>query len=113
MHQNFLGDDIAFNEYDPALIFDNLYVRKVVNLKRESKELNINEVDSVASANSNYNGLPIFKYGSTTKFTRGNLNGIKLVYWLDGAIHSSEFVINSVESKYCFCRWAVIVVRGS
>ena len=100
--QNFLGDDIAFNEYDPALMFDNLYVRKVINLERESKELNINEVDSVASANSNYNGLPIFKYGSTTKFTRGNLNGIKLVYWLDGAIHSSEFVINSVESNTAF-----------
>ena len=32
--QNFLGDDIAFNEYDPALMFDNLYVRKVINLER-------------------------------------------------------------------------------
>lgn len=100
--QNFLGDDITFNEYDPSLMFDNLYVRKVINLKRDSEEIKINEVDSVASSDSNHSGLPIFKYGSTTKFTRGNLNGIKLVYWLDGAIHSSEFVINSVDSNTAF-----------
>lgn len=100
--QNFLGDDVVFNEYDPALMFDNLYVRAVINLKREAEEIDINEVDSVASRNSDYSGLPVFKYGSTTKFTKGNLNGIKLVYWLDGAIHSSEFVINSLENNTAF-----------
>lgn len=105
--QNYLGDDIAFNEYDPALFFDNLYVRKVINLHRYTKEYsmeNVNEVDSVDSLgkNSTTNGLPVFKYGSTTKFTRGNLNGIKLVYWLDGAIHSSEFVVNSEDSTSYF-----------
>lgn len=109
--QNYLGDDIAFNEYDPALFFDNLYVRKVINLNRYTKEIdmdNINEVDSVDSVITesedlySTNGLPVFKYGSTTKFTKGNLNGIKLVYWLDGAIHSSEFVVNSDDSTTYF-----------
>lgn len=110
--QNFLGDDIPFTEYDPSLLFENLYVREVVDLKRHAKELPIEmaaEVDSVVSSPSKnssgdvrINGLLVFKYGSTTKFTRGNLNGIKLVYWLDGAIHSSEFVINSVENTTAF-----------
>lgn len=105
--QNYLGDDITFNEYDPSLMFDNLYVRKVINLNRHTKEVSldsIDEVDSVASQGDQgpLNGLPVFKYGSTTKFTRGNLNGIKLVYWMDGAIHSSEFVVNSQENATSF-----------
>lgn len=110
--QNYLGDDIAFNEFDPALIFDNLYVRQVVDLQRYAKEVNsrtVKEVDSFVSTSpmrytnsTNHRGLPVFKYGSTTKLTKGNLNGIKLVYWMDGAIHSSEFVVNSVESTTSF-----------
>lgn len=104
--ENFLGDDIAFNEFDPALIFDNLYVRAVIDLERSSPrmDLNIDEVDSQFSSESpkNYSGLSVFKYGSTTKFTKGNLNGIKLVYWLDGAIHSSEFIVNSIENNSAF-----------
>ena len=108
--QNFLGDDIQFNEFDPALMFDNLYVRKVINLTRYSPkqlDLNIDEVDLSLSSNTaevakNYSGLLVFKYGSTTKFTKGTLNGIKLVYWLDGAIHSSEFIVNSLENNSAF-----------
>lgn len=106
--QNFLGDDIAFNEFDPGLMFDNLYVRKVIDLERKvpkftKDELNINEVDDELPVKRNNNaGLPVFKYGSTTKYTQGNLNGIKLVYWLDGAIHSSEFVINSIDNNTAF-----------
>lgn len=105
--QNFLGDDVAFNECDPSLMFDNLYVRNVIPLRRHLKELalDVDEVDSVLSAgsrDSTTDGLPVFKYGSTTKYTGGFLNGIKLVYWLDGAIHSSEFVVNSNESTTAF-----------
>lgn len=107
--QNFLGDDIPFNEYDPSLMFENLYVREVVDLRRHAKERPldfVNEVDSSVSTHETedrcINGLPVFKYGSTTKFTKGNLNGIKLVYWLDGAIHSSEFVVNSIENTTAF-----------
>lgn len=109
--QNFLGDDIAFNEYDTSLIFENLYVRKIILLGRLARDIteNINEVDSMASTNSmdsdgntTHRGLLVFKYGSTTKFTKGFLNGIKLVYWLDGAIHSSEFVVNSCENTTAF-----------
>lgn len=98
---NFLGDDVAFNEYDPALMFDNLYVRGIVNLHRSS-DIRLDEVDDSATENDNCNGLPVFKYGSTTKLTKGNLNGIKLVYWLDGAIQSSEFVVGSVDSNTAF-----------
>ncbi|KAM9930917.1 hypothetical protein OXX59_000181 [Metschnikowia pulcherrima] len=110
--QNYLGDDVAFNEFDPSLMFENLYVRKLINLRRYTKENNLSsvrEVDSMVSTSTrngdgtfNMNGIPVFKYGSTTKFTRGNLNGIKLVYWMDGAIHSSEFVVNSAESTTSF-----------
>ncbi|KAK6203047.1 peptidase S64 [Scheffersomyces amazonensis] len=107
--QNYLGDDISFNEFDPALMFDNLYVREVIDLRRYSPkglDMIIDEVDSDISSNSsnstNYSGLPVFKYGSTTKFTKGNLNGVKLVYWLDGAIHSSEFIVNAIETNSAF-----------
>ncbi|KAG5420353.1 SSY5 [Candida metapsilosis] len=107
---NYLGDDIQFDEYDPALIMDNLYVRKVLNLKRfQPKTINedIDDVDSNLSSSSSqedssYHGISVFKYGSTTKYTRGNLNGIKLVYWLDGAMHSSEFIVNSIEHNSAF-----------
>lgn len=109
---NFLGDDIALNEYDPLLMFENLYVRRVVALNRHAKLLspeNVNEVDSVVTTSLRdsrgpyiNNGLPVFKYGSTTKFTCGRLNGIKLVYWLDGAVHSLEFVVNLTESTTAF-----------
>ena len=106
---NYLGDDVQFDEYDPALIMDNLYVRKVLNLKRfQPKTINenIDDVDSNLSSSSqedlSYHGIPVFKYGSTTKYTRGNLNGIKLVYWLDGAMHSSEFIVNSIEHNSAF-----------
>lgn len=100
--QNFLGDDIAFNEFDPALMFDNLYVRAVIDLDRHASDMDLSQVDSTSSVNINNHGLPVFKYGSTTKYTRGSLNGIKLVYWLDGAIHSSEFVVNSLENNSAF-----------
>lgn len=105
--QNYLGDDVPFSKYDPSLKFENLYVREVVSLKRNSQELPfeaVTEIDSVVDLPSLKNvdrttdGLPVFKYGSTTKFTKGNLNGIKLVYWLDGLLHSSEFVVSSVEN---------------
>lgn len=104
---NYLGNDITFNEFDPSLMFDNLYVRKIIKLNRKAKELkleSLNDVDSsVSSFNSDSNnGIPVFKYGSTTKFTSGHLNGIRLVYWLDGAIHSSEFVVNSIEKNSAF-----------
>lgn len=100
--QNYLGDDISFNEFDPGLILDNLYVRSVINLQRNVNEVNLNEVDSNASSNSNHVGLEVFKYGSTTRYTKGTLNGIKLVYWLDGAIQSSEFVIGSKDNNTAF-----------
>lgn len=109
---NYLGDDVQFNEFDPALIMDNLYVRKVLNLKRfvpKTIHENVNEVDLSVSTSSLsqdedqcYNGIPVFKYGSTTKYTCGNLNGIKLVYWLDGAMHSLEFIVNSIEHNSAF-----------
>lgn len=108
---NFLGDDIPFNEYDQSLMFDNLYVRSIVPLRRaevaQIDGIDINEIDDEApvsdmAASNVYDGINVFKYGSTSKFTKGNLNGIKLVYWFDGAIQSSEFIVNSIESNSAF-----------
>lgn len=73
--KNYLGDDISFTEYDPALMFGNLYVKKVVNKPAP--------------------GMKVFKYGSTTKYTSGLLNGPRIVYWADGRLQSSEFVVSS------------------
>lgn len=73
--RNYLGDDISFSEYDPALMFGNLYVKKVVRKLVP--------------------GMNVFKYGSTSKYTSGKINGPRLVYWADGKIQSSEFVVAS------------------
>ncbi|KAF5102731.1 hypothetical protein D0Z00_000223 [Geotrichum galactomycetum] len=73
--RNYLGDDVAFSEYDPALMFGNLYVRSVVEKP--------------------IRGMEVFKYGSTTKYTNGQLNGLRMIYWSDGKLQSSEFVVSS------------------
>ncbi|KAK7202477.1 peptidase family S64-domain-containing protein [Myxozyma melibiosi] len=75
---NELGDDVPFAEFDPSLMFTNLSVRRVV------KRL--------------VPGLEVFKYGSTSKFTTGKLNGPRLIYWADGALQSSEFVVAAAPS---------------
>ncbi|KAK9379135.1 peptidase family S64-domain-containing protein [Kockiozyma suomiensis] len=75
---NELGDDVPFSEFDPSLMFTNLRVRRVV------KRL--------------VPGLDVFKYGSTSKFTTGKLNGPRLIYWADGALQSSEFVVAAAPS---------------
>ncbi|ODQ81650.1 hypothetical protein BABINDRAFT_21129, partial [Babjeviella inositovora NRRL Y-12698] len=76
---NTLGDDVSFAEYDPSLMFKNLRVRKTVTL-----------LDFVETR-----GMHVFKYGSTSKFTQGRVNGIKMVYWANGKLQTSEFVIAS------------------
>lgn len=73
--RNFLGDDIFFSEYDPALMFGNLHVKRVV------KKLTP--------------GMNVFKYGSTTKYTRGRINGLRIVYWASGRLQSSDFAVAS------------------
>lgn len=71
---NFLGDDVA-TMAGPFLRFQNLYVKdKVLKLKP---------------------GSEVFKIGATTKYTSGQFSGSKLVYWADGKIQSSEFVVAS------------------
>ncbi|SCV03517.1 LANO_0G04610g1_1 [Lachancea nothofagi CBS 11611] len=71
---NFLGDDVS-TMANPFLRFQNLYVKdKVLKL--------------VA-------GSEVFKIGATTKFTTGQVNGSKLVFWADGKLKSSEFVVAS------------------
>lgn len=77
---NYLGDDINFTEYDPALIFGNLEVKKI-----QQKLVP---------------GMKIFKYGSTTKYTEGILNGPKIIYWSEGKLQSSEFVVASTSSLH-------------
>lgn len=99
---NYLGDDIAFNEFDPALMFENLYVRAVVNLTRTNDKLDLSIDDVDDEIDELHEGLLVFKYGLTTKYTRGTLNGIRMVYWLDGAIQSLEFVVNAYEANLAF-----------
>lgn len=73
--RNYLGDDIPFTEYDTSLRFGYLHVKSVVqNLM---------------------GGMKVFKYGSTTKYTSGVLNGVRLIYWSERTLQSSEFVVES------------------
>lgn len=60
---------------DPTLRFQNMYVKeKVLKLKP---------------------GLQVFKIGAATNYTSGSVNAAKLVYWADGRLQSSEFVVSS------------------
>ncbi|AEY96882.1 FAEL105Wp [Eremothecium gossypii FDAG1] len=72
--RNYLGDDLS-GIPDPVLRFKNLYVRKKLMTLRP--------------------GLEVFKVGASSKYTRGTVNGSKIVYWADGKIQSTEFVISS------------------
>ncbi|ANZ76236.1 BA75_02447T0 [Komagataella pastoris] len=85
---NHLGDDVSYNEYDPSLIMSNLYVKKVINLDTLDKRAG-------GAGTTGAGGLKVFKYGSTTKYTSGNLNGVRLVYWSEGKLQSSNFVVRS------------------
>lgn len=84
---NYLGDDLQLSQYDPALILSNLNIKRKVSLQpRKNGILN--------TAN-----LEVFKVGSTTGYTRGNLNGMKMIYWSDGSLRSSEFIISTTDGK--------------
>lgn len=73
--RNYLGDDVPFSQYDPALMFGGLYVKRVVSKLSP--------------------GMNVFKYGSMSKYTTGKINGPRIVYWADGKVQSSEFVVAS------------------
>lgn len=81
---NYLGDDVIQSLGDPSLRFDNGFITDYTKM---------NDIKP---------GVEIFKYGSSTKFTRGFLNGQKMVYWSDGKLQSSEFVINSLGNNPLF-----------
>lgn len=60
---------------DPTLRFQNMYVNeKILKCKP---------------------GLQVFKIGASTNYTSGQVNAAKLVYWADGTLQSSEFVVSS------------------
>lgn len=81
---NYLGDDVIQSLGDPSLRFDNGFITDYTKM---------NDIKP---------GVEIFKYGSSTKFTRGFLNGQRMVYWSDGKLQSSEFVINSLNNNPLF-----------
>lgn len=84
---NYLGEDLQLSQYDPSLILSNLNVKKTISLQpRKNGILN--------TAN-----LSVFKVGSTTGYTNGNLNGMKMIYWSDGSLRSSEFIVCSNGGK--------------
>ncbi|KAH3661956.1 hypothetical protein OGAPHI_006135 [Ogataea philodendri] len=86
---NFLGEDLELNKHDPALMFSNLYVKKVVHLKTSKETSAINHA-----------GLEVFKVGATTDYTDGRLNGQKMIYWSDGSLKTSEFVISGSQKQF-------------
>ncbi|KOG98464.1 Ssy5p [Saccharomyces eubayanus] len=72
--QNTLGNE-SNSLPDPTLRFQNLHVkRKIFKMKP---------------------GMKVFKIGASTRYTSGQLNSTKLVYWADGKLQSSEFVVAS------------------
>lgn len=73
--RNYLGDDISFTQYDTGLRFGYLFVKSVIRTLSP--------------------GMEVFKYGSTTKYTSGILNGPRIIYWSEGKLQSSEFVVAS------------------
>ncbi|ODQ48411.1 hypothetical protein PICMEDRAFT_70048 [Pichia membranifaciens NRRL Y-2026] len=84
---NYLGEDLQLSQYDPSLILSNLNVKKTISFQpRKNGILN--------TAN-----LSVFKVGSTTGYTNGNLNGMKMIYWSDGSLRSSEFIVAGGDGK--------------
>lgn len=80
---NYLGEDLQLSQFDTSLILSNLNIKRTVSLQpRKNGILN----------NANLN---VFKIGSTTGYTRGKLNGMKMIYWSDGSLRSSEFIISN------------------
>lgn len=73
--RNTLGDDVNFSQFDAGLRFGCLDVKTVVRALKP--------------------GMKTFKYGSTTKYTEGLINGPKIFYWSEGKLQSSEFVVAS------------------
>lgn len=73
--ENTLGDDC--DSFNPALKFQNAKIKKIIPKK------------SFATHSR------VFKIGAATKYTTGDLNGLKMVYWLDGSLQTSEFVVSS------------------
>lgn len=78
--ENFLGNEM--DKFNTSLKFKNLYIKKLI----ETKDFNKHN--------------KIFKIGSKTNYTTGEINGIKLIYWLDGNLQTSEFVISSPEPMF-------------
>lgn len=84
---NYLGDDLDLTDHDPSLILNNLYVKEVVRLHKCKNGL------------LNHANLSVFKVGSTTKYSTGQLNGMKMIYWSDGSLKTSEFIVSSANNK--------------
>lgn len=72
--ENWLGNKLNFVK-DPTLKFQNTYVKK--------KFMKMNA------------GLNVFKIGASSNYTSGQINGSRLVYWADGKLQTSEFVVAS------------------
>ncbi len=78
--ENFLGEGVDI--FNPSLKFKNLYIKKTIPTS------DFNKHDKV------------FKIGANTKYTTGEINGIKMIYWLDGSLQTSEFIISSPEPNF-------------
>lgn len=78
--ENFLGEGVDI--FNPSLKFKNLYIKKTIPTSDFNKH------------------NKVFKIGANTKYTHGEINGIKMIYWLDGSLQTSEFIISSPEPNF-------------
>lgn len=78
--ENFLGEGVDI--FNPSLKFKNLYIKKTIPTSDFNKH------------------NKVFKIGANTKYTTGEINGIKMIYWLDGSLQTSEFIISSPEPNF-------------
>ncbi|XDT41083.1 Peptidase family S64 [Nakaseomyces glabratus] len=77
--KNFLGNNLA-QVPDPTLKFENVYVKKKI-MKIQP-------------------GTKVFKIGASTGYTTGVVNAVKLIYWADGKLQSSEFIVSSPQPLF-------------
>ncbi|KAH3681808.1 hypothetical protein WICPIJ_007247 [Wickerhamomyces pijperi] len=81
---NYLGD---LEQYNPSLKFKNTYITKRI---------------AKADFHKNYK---IFKVGSSTNYTVGELNELKLIYWNGGNLQTSEFVVSNLNKNAIFANF--------
>ncbi|CAM9017997.1 unnamed protein product [Wickerhamomyces anomalus] len=88
----YVKNSIEYESYNEELI------------KSDGYELNLGQVvwgerKTIPTSDFNKHNK-VFKIGANTKYTTGEINGIKMIYWLDGSLQTSEFILSSPEPNF-------------